>query len=97
MPAILVIMPKVGFSPIAQLLIAGIGVVLDDTLFGYKPVGLLTEKLLDNHMLVIITHVLNDEEWMDTSVKSVDSIARMQDFLPFVLASFLGAGKVLLC
>lgn len=32
---------------------------------------------------------------METSVKSVDSIARMQDFLPFVLAS-LRAAKILL-
>ncbi|KAK7355507.1 hypothetical protein VNO80_14764 [Phaseolus coccineus] len=37
----------------------------------------------------------NVEEWMETSVKSVDSIARMQDFLPFVLAS-LRAAKILL-
>jgi len=37
---------------------------------------------------------LNVEEWMETSVKSVDSIARMQDCLPFVLAS-LRAGKIL--
>lgn len=41
MLVILVILPKVGFSPIAQLLIAGIGVVRDDALFGYERVGLL--------------------------------------------------------
>ena len=65
--------------------------MLDDALFGYEPVGLLTEKLFDYHKLVIFSHGPK----LDTSAMSIDSIARMQDFLPFALAS-LRAGKNLL-
>ena len=42
-------------SAIAHLLIIGSDVVLDDALFGYEPVGLLTEKLFDHHKLVMFS------------------------------------------
>jgi len=81
--------------PIAHLLIVGIGVLLDDSLFGYEPWVYWQRSCLITTSWLSSLMFLNIEGWMETSVKSVDSIARMQDFLPFVLAS-LRAAKILL-
>ncbi|KAG5054799.1 hypothetical protein JHK85_007309 [Glycine max] len=48
----------------SHLLLTGSDVVLDDALFGYEPVGLLTEKLFDHHKLVMLScgpKMLRDE------------------------------------
>ena len=42
-------------SAIADLLITGSDVVLDDALFGYEPMGLLIEKLFDHYKLVMFS------------------------------------------